>query len=161
MLKNMSKEFSGGLETLKAWKVARAFRSTINNLVNSFSEEERYLLRFQLLKSSRAIGNDIAKGYGCNRSEDMIRYCRTARGHLVETLDHLYTALDEKYISTQTFNLVEKEYEHLLKLLNGYLGYLKKQEDLMADDLDVVMEDASAYGNILLGKTEDSEYKNN
>jgi len=142
----MSNEFSGKLETLKAWKVARAFRNTIFTLVESFSEEEKYLLKYQLLKSSRSIGNVIAKGYGCHRQEDMIKHCRIARGHLLETLDNLYIALDEKYISEKTFHLVEKEYEHLLKLLNGYIGYLKKKEDLTTGDLDMVMESEGGYG---------------
>lgn len=142
----MSNEFTGGIESLKAWKVARAFRNTIFNLTNTFSEEEKYLLKYQLLKSSRSIGNAIAKGYGCHRTEDMIKYCRIARGYLVETLDHLYIALDEKYISVQTFHLVEKEYDHLLKLLNGYIGYLKKKEGDFNDDMDIFMEDESKYG---------------
>lgn len=142
----MTNEFSGELETLKVWKVARSFRSTINSLVNSFSEEERYLLKYQLLKSSRAVGNSIAKGYGSHKVEDMIHFCRIGRGHLLETLDNLYTALDEKYISEQTFNLLEKEYEHLLKLLNGYIGYLKKKEELEGEDLDLFMEEAPEYG---------------
>jgi four helix bundle protein len=148
MLKNMASEFSGGLETLKAWKVARTFRNTINNLVNTFGEEEKYLLKHQLLKSSRSVGNAIAKGYGCYSIEDILRYCRMARGHLLETLDHLYIALDEKYISSQTFHLVEMEYEHLLKLLNGYIGYLKKKEELEGDDLDVLMEEGVGYGGL-------------
>lgn len=143
----MTTEFSGGLETLKVWKVARSFRSSIHTLVNSFDEEERYLLKYQLVKSSRLVGTSIAKGYGCHRLEDMIRYCRVARGHLLETLDSLYVALDEKYISAPTFNLLEKEYDHLLKLLNGYIGYLKKQEESIADDLDLVMEEGAEYGS--------------
>ena len=150
----MSNEFSGGLETLKVWKVARSFRSAINDLVYSFTEEERYLLRYQLLKSSRLVGNLIAKGYGCHRIEDMILFCRKARGHLLETLDNLYIALDEKYISAQTFNLLAKEYDHLLKLLNGYIGYLKKKEDIEEDDLDLFMEGAPIYGNSVVSKTD-------
>lgn len=141
----MSTEFSGGLETLKAWKVARTFRNTIFNLTGTFSEEEKYLLKYQLLKSSRSVGNALAKGYGLHRTEDMIRFCRIARGHLLETIDHLYIALDEKYISSQTFHLVEREYEHLLKLLNGYIGYLKKQADISSDELDMVMEENLQY----------------
>lgn len=142
----MSSEFFTGIETLKVWKVARSFRSTINDLVNSFNEEERYLLKYQLLKSSRMVGNSIAKGYGCHEIDEMIRFCRIARGHLLETLDNLYVALDEKYISAQTFNLLEKEYEHLLKLLNGYIGYLKrKEDDFDKDDLDLFMEDRPVY----------------
>lgn len=143
----MSNEFTGGLETLKVWKVARSFRSTINDLVNSFSEEEKYLLKHQLLRSSRSVGNTIAKGYGCSQLEDMINFCRIARGHLLETLDNLYIALDEKYISAQTFNLLEKEHDHLLKLLNGYIGYLKKEKDVLMDDVDMLMEDSAIYSN--------------
>jgi len=150
----MTNEFSRGLETLEVWKVARTFRTTINDLVNSFDEEEKYLLKYQLLKSSRAVGNTIAKGYGFHRLGDMITYCRKARGYLVETLDHLYTAVDEKYISSQTFGLLEKEYEHLLKLLNGYIGYLKRQENLLEDDLDLVMEEAGLYGKNEVNETE-------
>lgn len=142
----MANEFSGGFETLEVWKVARTFRTSISDLVNSFSEEERYLLRYQLLKSSRDVGSAIAQGYGRHGNADMIDFCRMARGHLLKTLDHLYTAVDEKYISIQIFNLLKKESEHLMKLLNGYIGYLKKQEELLDDDLDMVMEDSPQYG---------------
>lgn len=145
----MANEFSGGFETLEVWKLARAFRNSISDLVNSFAEEERYLLRYQLLKSSRDVGNAIAQGYGRYEQTDMIDFCRIARGHLLKTLDHLYIAVDEKYISVQIFNLVKKESEHLMKLLNGYIGYLKKRQELMDDDLDMVMESKMQYGNLL------------
>jgi four helix bundle protein len=151
MLKNMAKEFSGGFETLEVWKVARVFRKSISALVNVFSEEEKYLLKYQLLKSSRDIGTAIAQGYGRHCKEDMIDFCRIARGHLLKTLDHLYVAVDEKYISIQIFNLLNKESEHLMKLLNGYIGYLKKQDDdLSEDDLDMVMEKNMVYGSGLM-----------
>jgi four helix bundle protein len=152
---NMSNEFSGGIETLEVWKASRIFRNKINDLVQSFSEEEKYLLRYQLLKSSRAIGTAIAKGYGRHQCNEMIDFCRKAREYLLETLDHLYTAVDEKYISEQTLNLFKKEYEHLLKLVNGYIGYLKKQEEIITnewmDDLDMVMEEDAGYGKRFLG----------
>jgi hypothetical protein len=37
MLKNMANEYSGGFETLEVWKVARTFRNSIHDVVNSFS----------------------------------------------------------------------------------------------------------------------------
>jgi len=142
----MSNEFSGGIESLEVWKVARAFRNHISDLVNSFNEEEKYLLRFQLLKSTRAASSAIAEGYGRYQINERVHYCRIARGHLVEALDSLYIAVDEKYISDHTFNLYKKEYDHLIKLLNGYIGYLKKNEDPVMDDMDMIMEDGARYG---------------
>jgi hypothetical protein len=45
---------------------------------------------------------------------------------LFETKDHLYIALDENYITIQMLNNYLAAYENCLKLLNGYIAYLKK-----------------------------------
>jgi four helix bundle protein len=51
-----------------------------------------------------------------------------ARGSLSETLDHLIIALDEKIISGEILNSFQTEYETCLKLLNGYIQYLKNKK---------------------------------
>ncbi|TWI98077.1 four helix bundle protein [Mucilaginibacter frigoritolerans] len=48
-----------------------------------------------------------------------------ARGSLSETLDHLIIALDEKIIDEDVLLSFQTEYESCLKLLNGYIQYLK------------------------------------
>jgi four helix bundle protein len=56
-----------------------------------------------------------------------------ARGSLSETLDHLIIALDEKNIKEETLLSFQTEYESCLRLLNGYIQYLKnkKSDDLL------------------------------
>ena len=51
-----------------------------------------------------------------------------ARGSLSETMDHIIIALDEKIIDQQTYNNFQTEYEQCLKLLNGYIQYLKSKK---------------------------------
>ena len=46
----------------------------------------------------------------------------------METYDHLSSALDESYISEVKFLELKQQYEHILKLLNGYIAYLKKRK---------------------------------
>ena len=51
-----------------------------------------------------------------------------ARGSLSETLDHLLIAIDEQIITEDTLSTFQIEYESCLKLLNGYIQYLKSKK---------------------------------
>jgi four helix bundle protein len=119
-----------GFETLEVWKQARNFRLSIINLCKQLPQEERFRLIDQIKRSSRSVTANIAEGYGRFHYLDNIKFCRDARGSLNETFDHLTVALDEKYISQQQFDEGKLMFERILKLLNGYIAYLKKQKTL-------------------------------
>jgi len=74
----------------------------------------------------------LAEGHGRFHYQDNIRFCVLARGSLSETLDHMIIAVDEKIIETETMQIFQTEYELCLKLINGYILYLKtkKKDDL-------------------------------
>lgn len=113
-----------GFETLDVWKEARIFRVMIIEFCKSLPGEEKFRLIDQIKRSSRSVTANIAEGYGRFHYLDNIKFCRTARGSLNETLDHLTVALDEKYISSAQFVHYKKQYEKVIRLLNGYIGYL-------------------------------------
>ena len=46
----------------------------------------------------------------------------------LETYDHLSSALDENYITEIIFQELKVKQEHLLKILNGYIAYLKRRK---------------------------------
>jgi four helix bundle protein len=117
---------------LEVWKQARKIRIWISDLVKTFPVEEKYRLTDQIIRSSRSIGNNISEGHGRFRYQDNIRFCIMARGSLSETLDHLMIALDEKIIGEEVLLSFQTEYESCLRLLNGYIQYLKSKK---ADDL--------------------------
>ena len=110
---------------LEVWKQARKIRMDISRLVKSFPPQERLRLADQLIRSSRSIGNNIAEGHGRFHYQDETRFCVLARGSLSETLDHMIVAFDENIISKETFELFKLEYDMCLKMLNGYINYLK------------------------------------
>jgi four helix bundle protein len=118
------KEFKGGFEQLDLWKEGRKFRNKISELTQKFPRDEKYILRSQILRSARSVTSNIAEGYGRFHFKENIQFCRTARGSLMETLEHLYVALDENYIQPESFNNLKKDYDRLLRLLNGYISYL-------------------------------------
>ena len=117
---------------LEVWKQSRKIRIWISNLVKTFPVEEKYRLTDQIIRSSWSIGNNLAEGHGRFHYQDNIRFCVMARGSLSETLDHLMIAFDEKIISEEVLLSFQTEYESCLRLLNGYIQYLKNRK---GDDL--------------------------
>ncbi len=111
---------------LDCWKEARSLRNDISILVKGFPKEEKYDLVSQIKRSSRSVTANIAEGYGRFHYQENIQFCRISRGSLTETLDHLIVAFDEGYISEEMLKEFQVRLEKCLKLLNGYINYLKR-----------------------------------
>ena len=114
---------------LETWKQARKIRNMASQLAKSFPLEEKYRLCDQLIRCSRSIGNNIAEGHGRFHYQDNVRFCVMARGSLFETLDQMIIAKDENFITDDIFNSFQTEYLHCLKLLNGYILFIKKKKN--------------------------------
>jgi four helix bundle protein len=113
---------------LEVWKESRKLRNRIQEVVKEFPKEEKYRIVDQIIRSSRSVTANIAEGYGRYHYQENIQFCRQARGSLVETIDHLVTAQDCGYITEDSFNELELTYNQILKMLNGYILYLKKKK---------------------------------
>lgn len=103
-------------------------RIAISEFAKTLPEEEKYRLKNQIIRSSRSVAANIAEGYGRFYYQDTIRFCRQARGSLFETEEHLICALDEGYIQKEEFNELLVILKNCLKILNGYISYLKKEK---------------------------------
>src|SRR5665213_2554767 len=113
---------------LEVWKQARKIRTWVSESTKKFPADEKYRLTDQIIRSSRSIGNNIAEGHGRFHYQDNIRFCIIARGSLSETLDHLMIALDEEIITEEILQSFQTEYESCLRLINGYIQYLKNKK---------------------------------
>ena len=111
---------------LAAWQSARDLRNAVSMLVKKLPVEEKFRFTDQIIRSSRSVTANIAEGFGRFNHQDSIRFCRLSRGSLYETLEHLVCAMDEKFITEPVFNTHKAMFENSLKILNGYIAYLKK-----------------------------------
>ena len=66
------------------------------------------------------------EGYGRFHFADNAKFCSNARGSAWEVLDHLITAHDEKLISEEQLKEGKQLVAVSVRLLNGYMAYLKK-----------------------------------
>ena len=113
------------LEDLECYSQARDFRRHVSEVSRTLPKEEQYRLRDQILRSSRSVAANIAEGFGRHYHQENLQFCRQARGSLIETIEHINCALDEGFLDEERSSLLRNEADNLLKLLNGYIRYLK------------------------------------
>lgn len=113
--------------SLEVWQKSRELKNDIYVLAKSFPTSEKFRLEDQIIRSSRSINANIAEGYGRFTYKDQIRFCMHARGSLFETQNHLIDARDCDDITEETLKDYSNKIILLERLLNGYIGWLKKQ----------------------------------
>ena len=94
-------------------------------IVPILPKDERYRLGDQLLRAARATTANIAEGYGRFHYLDNAKFCSNARGSCWEVLDHLITGYDDGLISVELLDRGRELVNAAVKLLNGYMNYLK------------------------------------
>lgn len=113
-------------ETLECYKLGRELRKAISTFCKTLPREEEYRLKDQIIRSSRSVTANISEGYGRHHHQENLQFCRTARGSLTETLDHLNTAQDEEYLSDEQYAALRAQLEETWKVLNGYIAYIQR-----------------------------------
>lgn len=117
-----------GLERLDVWVKAKEFVVIIHKeILPLLPPEEKWVMAQQIRRSAQSIPANIAEGYGRYYYQDNIRFCYIARGSLNETLSHLVLARDLAYIPESLFTRLVREGESLVRLLNGFIAYLKRE----------------------------------
>ena len=122
-------ETKSTFETLEVWIKGRELRKEVSFFTKQFPKEEKYRLIDQMIRASRSVTANIAEGYGRFHYQENIQYCRQARGSLYELVDHLTVALDENYIDREMFSKTKSEIFGTIKLINGYIKYLKTKKE--------------------------------
>jgi four helix bundle protein len=116
-------------EELEVWKSSRLLKKRIWKLSKRFPKEELYKLTDQIIRASRSVTANIAEGYGRFHFQENIQYCRQARGSLYEVIDYLITSFDCEYINEEELNDFRNETLNCIKIVNGYIAYLKRAKD--------------------------------
>ena len=118
-----------GLEKLDVWCKAKDFAVRIHkDVLPVLPLDEKWSLNQQLRRSSQSIPANIAEGHGRFYFQDNVRFCYIARGSLKETLSHLVYANQVGYLSDTLYQSLATDGENLNRLINGYIGFLKKSK---------------------------------
>ncbi len=124
-------------EDLECWKQCVDLRKMLRPYINNFPSKEKYLLTSQITRASRSTTTNIAEGFGRYHFQENIQFCRVSRGSLHELIDHLIIAKEENYIDDLDLINLKEQILKCLKILNGYINYLKKaKENIVKEPTD-------------------------
>ncbi|MBK1884372.1 four helix bundle protein [Luteolibacter pohnpeiensis] len=129
----MDPEPTKTFEDLEAWKSGREFRIFVfRNILPILTKAREYDLGDQLKRSSRSVTHNIAEGHGRFHFLDNYRFCSQARGSLNEVLDQIITCHDDSLISNDLYESGRDHFNKTLRILNGYMSWLKRSAQQQA-----------------------------
>ena len=117
-----------GFQDLKCWQLARRLMTEVHMVAAQLPPIERYDLASQVRRSSKSVMANIAEGYGRYHYLDKLHFFYMARGSLDETINHVITCCDLRYISEARFDELHDLAQEDHRALNGYIGYIRKQQ---------------------------------
>src|SRR6266481_4056406 len=115
-------------EDLEVYKAARDFRKRIYDVSRRLPSFEKFELGSQIRTASVSLTNNIAEGHGRFHYLDQIKFMLQSRGSLQEPMDDLNICLDESYISADEIAPLRDQGWDVLRLLNGYLRWLRARK---------------------------------
>jgi len=105
---------------------------------------EKFELASQIRRAAVSLTNNIAEGHGRWHYLDHIKFVLHSRGSLEELIDDLNVCEDEKYLPLPEIQKLKDEGWQLLRLINGYLRYLR---DCKAGESLKLHESPAPYGD--------------
>jgi len=68
---------------------------------------------------------NIVEGFDSGTNREFLRFLRIAYRSGSELQSHLYVALDERYVDSQTFDSLYSQAHETKALIGGFMRYLK------------------------------------
>ena len=111
--------YVNSFKELEVYKKARELSWTIFKLTKQFPDDEKYSLTSQFRRASRAIGSNIAEGWGKRRYiAHFTSKLTDADSEQQETQHWVEISLDCEYIDDATADNLNNECERIGKMLN-------------------------------------------
>ena len=116
-------------EDIESWQAARKLTSSIYTLTQSSSLGKDFGLRDQLQRAAVSIMANIAEGFDSRSDKEFVRFLSYAYRSATEVQSHLYVIRDQEYLDEESFAGLYDQASMVKKLLNGFIRYLRGQEN--------------------------------
>jgi four helix bundle protein len=134
-------------ENLDAYKVAREFRKAMYACARRLPDFEKFGLASQIRRAAVSLTNNIAEGHGRFHYLDQIKFMLQSRGSAQELIDDLNVADDERYLPSSEVTELKDKGWHAIRVINGYLRWLRQRKSEQADPTSALREIAPLYGD--------------
>lgn len=113
-------------EDLDCWKEARKLTRQIYEAISRNPIWQRDVrLCGQIQAASVSVMSNIAEGLGRHSDKEFVQFLFIAMSSAAEVQSHLYVAIDQRYLSKESFDEIYAQAEKTGKIISGLIKYLR------------------------------------
>ncbi len=116
-------------EDLNIWQDARKLCHEVFEIILENRELRDFSFKDQINRSSSSIMDNIAEGFDRGGNKEFRQFLSIARASAGEVKSQLYRAKDRNYIDADNYNKLLESIDNLIKMMNGFLKYLRSSEN--------------------------------
>jgi four helix bundle protein len=116
-------------EEMHAWQSARELVKLIYDATKQPDFNRDFALRDQIRRAAISVMSNIAEGFGAGSDAEFVRFLGYARRSTSEAQSQLYAALDQEYISLETFDEIYAKANTTERQINALIGYLARSKN--------------------------------
>jgi len=116
-------------EELDCWKEARQLTRQVYEGVRQNSAWQRDMrLCSQIQSAAGSVMSNIAEGFVRRSSKEFIQFLFIAMSSAAEVQSHLYIAIDQAYVSKESFESIYDQASKTSRIISGLITYLRTKE---------------------------------
>jgi four helix bundle protein len=115
-------------EEIEAWQKARELTRQVYALSKSGSFAKDYGLRDQVCRACVSVMANIAEGFERGGRREFIQFLSTAKASAGEVRSHLFVALDQAYVTPETYDKLVNDAKEVSRMIAGLMKYLHSSE---------------------------------
>jgi four helix bundle protein len=115
-------------EDLECWKEARVLVKQVYEAIarNPIWQKDVRLCS-QIQASSVSVMSNVAEGFVRHSDKEFVQFLFIAMSSAAETQSHLYVAIDQKYLSQDSFDAIYAQAGKTSKIISGLIKYLRSR----------------------------------
>ena len=115
-------------EDIEAWQLGRELKRRVYACSKAGEFTKDFALKDQIRRAAISVTANVAEGFEREGNREFIQFLSTSKGSCGELQDHLYTALDESYITQTQFDALYQQASEVGRKLGAFMNYLQRTE---------------------------------
>lgn len=112
-------------EEIEAWQQARELTRLVYEVSGKGAFGHDLALRDQIRRAAVSVMSNIAEGFGRGGAREFVQFLSVARGSASEVSAQLYVALDQGYVSEESFGRLQEQATRTGSVISGLVRYLR------------------------------------
>jgi four helix bundle protein len=115
-------------EDIEAWQLGRELKRLVYRCSKTGEFSKDFVLKDQIRRAAISVTANIAEGFEREGNREFVQFLSTSKGSTGEVQDHLYTALDESYVTQQQFDDLYRRAAEVGRKIGAFMNYLQQTE---------------------------------